>query len=175
MNSGVGLLVVAEPPGCTGRQLALAVLCEVSQVPQCRRFVRRTLEQWDRAGAEEAGSLLVTELVTNVVLHARTDAVVRLSEVDGGVLLEVTDTSQVLPRLAAVSTSTTGGRGLRLLDVYSTSRGLSVTAVGKTVWAVLAVSVTTPATDEQALLGWQDLLELDGLELHDDPGPTSWA
>jgi hypothetical protein len=39
---------------------------------QARQFVSETLEHAGQAGFEDAATLLVSELVTNAILHART-------------------------------------------------------------------------------------------------------
>lgn len=110
-----------------------------------RRFVSSTLS--GRLGREdvESAALLVSELVTNAVVHAGTEVEVQLS-LDGRVLrLRVADgdTRPPVPR-RAVSDELSTGRGLRLLEVLSTRWGVEATAPpeprGKAVWCELSVT-----------------------------------
>lgn len=102
----------AEP----GRRRRLPLSGEASSVPQARRFLRSVLQEWDREQFEEAGTLLVSELVSNAVLHARTDVEVELVDAPDGVLLVVADESPVLPVVRRHSREAATGRGLWLLD-----------------------------------------------------------
>ncbi len=80
--------------------------------------------------------LLVSELVTNAVLHARTPVVVGIHNRSGEVRIEVHDHSGLYPRLHAFSATSATGRGLRLLDSLAKRWGVEPDAdgVGKTVW-----------------------------------------
>jgi serine phosphatase RsbU (regulator of sigma subunit)/anti-sigma regulatory factor (Ser/Thr protein kinase) len=97
---------------------------------------------------EDAQFAVVTglsELVTNVVLHAGTDAQVSL-ELDGSRLTcSVSDTgSRGLPTTASQGGSATRGRGLRLVQSISSAFGSHRTANGATVWFEVEVEVTSP-------------------------------
>lgn len=128
----------------------------VTAVPQAREFVRQVLTDWDHVEQEEAGSLLVTELTANAVLHAGAPVVVAVLEVGEVVLLEVSDGSRALPVAAPRSNAAQGGRGLRLLQRYSIDRGVALTRTGKTIWAVLAADVVMPFDEDQAWQAWGD-------------------
>lgn len=125
-------------------------------VRQAREFVRRVLTEWDRVEQEEAGSLLVTELTANAVLHAEPPVVVTVVEVGEEVLLEVSDGSRALPVAAPRSTAAQNGRGLRLLQRYSADRGVALTPTGKMIWAVLAGDVVMPVDEDEAWQAWGD-------------------
>jgi anti-sigma regulatory factor (Ser/Thr protein kinase) len=146
----------------TARREVLALPGEASSVPQARRFLRRVLEQWGRGEYEEAGELLVSELVTNAVLHARTDITVELADGPDGVLLCVADDSAGLPVLRRHTREAGTGRGLWLLDQYTAAHGVDVTrpGTGKLVWAVLCPEVAEPADGADAALAtWLDQVE----------------
>ena len=106
-------------------------------VPQVRRWAVGVLAVWGADDAEWQVTQLLTEVVTNVVLHAGTAFSIRLGHdpaVPGRVRCEVHDTSPVVPRLRHHSTRATTGRGIRLLDAVSDRWGVERDAGGKTVW-----------------------------------------
>jgi anti-sigma regulatory factor (Ser/Thr protein kinase) len=101
-------------------------------VGAARRFVLDTLGP-DRA-ERPVVALLVSELATNAVRHARTSFVVAVS-VDDKVHAEISDRSPLPPRLAAAPDPLhPGGRGLVLVDELAVAWGYQLTAEGKTVW-----------------------------------------
>jgi anti-sigma regulatory factor (Ser/Thr protein kinase) len=73
-----GLPRAPVPRTADARSSQLALPGEPASVPAARRFVRQVLSEWDRPELDEAGSLLVSELVSNAVLHARTPVEVEL-------------------------------------------------------------------------------------------------
>lgn len=87
--------------------------------------------------AERAGAI-VTELVTNAVLHAATPVGLTVRWDGTGVMVEVTDGSSVrpvppdLPFGDAVT-----GRGLALVDALATAWGTVKSRHGKTVWVLI--------------------------------------
>jgi anti-sigma regulatory factor (Ser/Thr protein kinase) len=86
----------------------------------------------------ESARLLVSELVVNAVIHARTEA--RLSLAFDGELLhvEVADGSTVRPRRRDYSPTATTGRGLMILDAVADRWGVEMGPDSKTVWFDLA-------------------------------------
>ncbi len=78
--------------------------------------------------------LLVSELVTNAVLHARTamTLVVRLRRT--GIRVEVHDTSHGAPVLRDYGDDAMTGRGLALVEELAESRGVERHGSGKAVW-----------------------------------------
>jgi anti-sigma regulatory factor (Ser/Thr protein kinase) len=88
--------------------------------------------------AQEAIRTLVSELVTNVVLHAGTRALLTVEDAGDSVRVLVTDGSAVLPRQRRTGADSTTGRGLRLLQALSAASGTEpssrISPHGKTVW-----------------------------------------
>jgi anti-sigma regulatory factor (Ser/Thr protein kinase) len=110
-----------------------------------RRFVTTLLSGRVQAEDVESAALVVSELVTNAVVHAGTPVELQV-ELDGRLLrLRVADGDgrPPVPR-RAVSDSLSTGRGLRLLEVLSTRWGVEPVrdsgSSGKVVWCELAVS-----------------------------------
>jgi anti-sigma regulatory factor (Ser/Thr protein kinase) len=89
----------------------------------------------------EDTSLVLSELVTNAVLHAGTDVhvTIRVGGVDR-VHLEVGDATPELPALQAVAPDRIGGIGLQIVDQLVAAWGVRTTGPGTVVWADLGVS-----------------------------------
>ncbi|WP_424871909.1 ATP-binding protein [Streptomyces sp. SAI-229] len=86
--------------------------------------------------------LLVSELVTNAVVHTGRPAVLRLSlpgedAEEATVRLEVTDRSERAPVPRCVDGEATGGRGLALVDGLADRWGWSAEGAGKRIWCEL--------------------------------------
>lgn len=110
-------------------------------VREARAFAARTLHDWQLTPLVDSTMLVVSELVTNSILHAATMLRLMLSSADGCVRVAVSDHDDVAP------ISCTGehpawdsltGRGLMLVEAMSRSWGvLPSSSPGKTVWSVL--------------------------------------
>lgn len=119
--------------------------CDASSVGAARRMVKGELAGGigrSAAGAElvEAASLLLSELVTNSIVHARTDIEVRLIADDHMVRAEVSDGNPVVPSTRRPHELAGTGRGLQLIEQLATRWGVSASEVGKTVWFELALA-----------------------------------
>lgn len=108
-----------------------------------RRFVVAELA---RSGVTsdlaDTAELLVSELVTNAVLHAQTDIVVRVRGVCP-VLIEVQDFEPRGPVHRPHDLESVTGRGLDLVQLLAAAHGVRTSGGGKAVWFTLgAVAVT---------------------------------
>jgi anti-sigma regulatory factor (Ser/Thr protein kinase) len=120
--------------------------CDVDMVSVARRFVERTLRLWevDDTFVDEA-VLLASELMSNAVLHARTDVrVTVLAHEDGSLRVEVADENSRLPLTAAPPEDAQSGRGLWLVETLASSWGVERTGEGKTIWFELGEFRATP-------------------------------
>jgi anti-sigma regulatory factor (Ser/Thr protein kinase) len=72
-----------------------------SSVREARRFVTRVLTDWGLLDAVEVVTLLVSELATNAVLHARTAYAVVVSADRDDLTVEVLDASTAARRRPA--------------------------------------------------------------------------
>ena len=79
-------------------------------------------------------AIVVSELATNAVLHARSDFTVEVSLKDGNVRLSVIDASAQPPVVQVPSSSTISGRGLVLVAALGARWGTSPVGDGKEVW-----------------------------------------
>lgn len=106
---------------------------EAEQVGAARLFVDSELATWGIAADDVL--LLVSELATNAVLHARSDFAIRVRAGDDRVRVEVSDGNSRLPTVVSVPADAYSGRGLLLLQALSTAWGVeSHAADGKTIW-----------------------------------------
>jgi GAF domain-containing protein/anti-sigma regulatory factor (Ser/Thr protein kinase) len=82
--------------------------------------------------------LVVTELLTNAVLHGAAPISLRIDRVDGALRVEVKDAGRAVPVRAGRVADAMTGRGLALVSTLTTSWGTTPTADGgKIVWAEL--------------------------------------
>ena len=104
-------------------------------VPAARRFVRDLVSDSETSADVDTVTLLVSEVVTNALLHGRPPRTVRVEVGPEVVRVEVADGSAVLPRLHGFSATAATGRGLRLLNSLALRWGADlVTGQGKVVW-----------------------------------------
>lgn len=105
---------------------------------EARRFVTRSLAQWGDVDSAEDAKLIVTELVTNSILHARSGFTVKVQRRrDRTVRLEVRDCDTRLPRATLDPSDAPSGRGLALVDRIADRWGCDLLDGGKSVWAEL--------------------------------------
>jgi two-component sensor histidine kinase len=101
-----------------------------------RRFaVQRSLELGASTDVADTIALLTSELVTNAVMHARTDihVTVALGEARR-VRVCVRDENTRMPAPAIAPIDATSGRGLLLVQSASTAWGIQTDEDGKTIW-----------------------------------------
>ena len=106
-----------------------------ASVPAARHFVARTLRQWDCSeDVSSVAMLLASEVVTNAIVHARSNAFVRVQLTDGVLRIEVHDATRQLPTPRPADLHAESGRGLMLVDAYSSVWGTNEAGGGKVVW-----------------------------------------
>ncbi len=103
-----------------------------------RHFVASTLIHWGLEDLVDVATLLVSELVTNTILHARCDLVVWITAEHQRVRIAVCDSSPLVPALRIAEFTDTTGRGLALVEACASCWGVDVDAAGKCVWFDLA-------------------------------------
>jgi len=112
-----------------------------SSVATARRFIEARAAAWSfPAPAGEQLVLIGSELVTNAVLHARTELTLTLERRGGRVRISVKDRSQAPATLRHYRADALTGRGLGVVATLSDSWGISAAADGKVVWAELAAN-----------------------------------
>ncbi|WP_432573162.1 SpoIIE family protein phosphatase [Kineococcus sp. SYSU DK005] len=135
------LVLEYRGPSAQLEEAALPLPGDVRAVAQARAFLRTALSAWGAEVLLDEAELVLSELVTNALVH--TDA-------PGGVLLRydrgarrltvnVHDRSTRHPLERHAGPDALGGRGLGIVEAVADEWGVSVAGDGKTVWAELAV------------------------------------
>jgi anti-sigma regulatory factor (Ser/Thr protein kinase) len=123
-----------------------------ASVPAARRFVLEhtdLLDGDDLAEITAVVALLVSELATNAVIHARTPFRVTV-RVAGAVLrVEIEDQDPSLPQPRPSAAQATTGRGLLIVDRLADRWGATRTDAGKQVWFERAI--TRPSSSDRRL------------------------
>lgn len=101
-------------------------------------MIRDSLLQAGREDLVEAAELLVSEIVTNALVHAGTPIDVSFSFVGRGLRIEVTDGSPHAPTPRDYGPNAGTGRGLVLLQEMVDDWGVVPDDPGKTVWFQIA-------------------------------------
>jgi anti-sigma regulatory factor (Ser/Thr protein kinase) len=107
-----------------------------SSVATARRFIKARVAAWSfPERASEQLVLIGSELVTNAVLHARTELTLTLELREDRVRISVKDRSQAPATLRHYRPDALTGRGLGVVAALSDTWGVSAAADGKIVWA----------------------------------------
>ncbi|MGW2489496.1 SpoIIE family protein phosphatase [Streptomyces sp. NPDC001606] len=127
-------------------------------IAEARRQLRELLHDWASADQVDSAVLLVSEMVTNVLVHTDSDALL-LAEVigeRGGRRLRVTvaDAGDDLPHKRRPGELASSGRGLVLIELLAERWGVNPRGEGKSIWFELyespdgPVSVDGPASGD---------------------------
>ncbi|MEU5125408.1 ATP-binding protein [Streptomyces mobaraensis] len=111
-------------------------------VRRAREALRTTLRRWRMGAVEDAAVLVLSELMTNAVVHARVSpgrqVATRFTSEGRRLHLQVEDADRRWSDLSPRGGE--GGRGLLLVEALSQQWGVSErNGVGKSVWALLEV------------------------------------
>ncbi|MFG2603073.1 SpoIIE family protein phosphatase [Streptomyces sp. NPDC048514] len=110
------------------------------EASRARRLVRERLLNWGLPQAVETAELLVSEVVTNALRHARSERIGLRVVRTGALLFEVTDDEPALPAMVAAEPYDESGRGLRVVSRLAREWGASAAGHRKTVWIEQAVT-----------------------------------
>jgi anti-sigma regulatory factor (Ser/Thr protein kinase) len=116
------------------RREVLQLAGEREDVREGRRFLAEALARLGWEDRLDDASLLLSELLANVALHARTSCSVVVKSTEVELRIDVEDRSRVLPRVQHFSIDTTTGRGLRLVEKLADSWGVEPIEEGKRIW-----------------------------------------
>jgi anti-sigma regulatory factor (Ser/Thr protein kinase) len=129
-------------PHTSHRSAVTAFAAEPTSATAARRFLRQTLAGVDKVSENlrDRAELIVSELVTNAVLHAGAGPIVSIRVDDDHVRIAVEDTSASAPVLREYGLDATTGRGLQVVSSAATEWGVETTSSGKAVWAIIAMN-----------------------------------
>ncbi|MFE4540291.1 ATP-binding protein [Streptomyces scopuliridis] len=139
--------MTAAEPNATGLPgYSETMQCEAESVGRARQLVAAALSIWGLGDLADRSTLIVSELVANVIKHTRCRlvhvAVWRLT--DDSVRVAVVDGSRDIPRMACSSDDSEDGRGLVLVDVLSDRWNYECQRSSKIVWAELGLKAEEP-------------------------------
>lgn len=117
---------------------AQSFTCALDAPAKARRFVKTNLEAWRVTEHLDDALLVVSELVTNAVLHAGTDLTVSVARRNDVIRLAVQDAYRVLPLASDAETQSPTGRGLVVVAAVARRWGADFADSGKVVWADIA-------------------------------------
>jgi anti-sigma regulatory factor (Ser/Thr protein kinase) len=122
---------------------------------EARRAARSALTAWGLSrhlGLDDTVQLLVTELVSNGVRHARTPLELVLKFDGSRLRISLADGDPRLPVAAERQELTVGGFGLALIGSLSTNWGTDLDAPrGKTVWFEIDTTVIETQDEDRQL------------------------
>ncbi|BCJ54341.1 sulfate transporter [Actinoplanes sp. NBRC 14428] len=104
-----------------------------------RELVTEACARWEMPDRAGGACIVVTEMVNNVVAHARTSMTVLVGRHGGGMAVAVRDGSSHIPSFTGspVPVTSYGGRGMLLIDSVANRWGCLPVPDGKVVWASL--------------------------------------
>ncbi|WP_228040330.1 ATP-binding protein [Streptomyces chromofuscus] len=153
--SGLGAAAAADPLGSAAeRRFRFELAAHPGSPAQARRLTRTRLTGW--AVCEDTcdtAALVVSELVTNAILHTASDVVVcELHDGDELVRIAVRDQGCAAgdPHPSSGRAEEEHGRGLLLVDALAHAWGAHEHGPGLLVWAELPRQADAPRGD----LGW---------------------
>lgn len=109
---------------------------DITSPRAARRFVGDLLGEPD-GETRNLALVLTSELVTNAVVHARTQVDVRVELATDHMRVEVADSDPRLPLPTAHVPEALGGRGLFLVQELASTWGTDTCPGGKVVWFTL--------------------------------------
>jgi PAS domain S-box-containing protein len=116
------------------RTLSRRLKLHPTAVGEGRRFIRDVLRENRRDHLCEAAELVISEVVTNALVHAGTEVQVAAQVGRDRVRVEVSDGSPHLPAPKRYADLASTGRGLQVLEQMVDRWGVEPHDEGKTVW-----------------------------------------
>ncbi|MGC9537538.1 SpoIIE family protein phosphatase [Streptomyces sp. UG1] len=128
------LLVVHTRSTPAGDVASLQLAEDPRAAAEAREYIRRQLALWDLDDLVMTTELVASELVGNVVRHAKGPIRLRLLR-SRSLICEVYDGSLTSPRIRRAGAGDEGGRGLQLVAAVSQRWGTRFLGDGKCIWA----------------------------------------
>ncbi|GAA2191705.1 MULTISPECIES: SpoIIE family protein phosphatase [Streptomyces] len=133
---GCGDAVAVRPP--VRRTLLSVAQDEPDRIAEARQHLRELLHDWRSADQVDSAVLLVSEMVTNVLVHTDADALLLAEVVGEGagrrLRVEVFDSGDDLPHRRRPGELASSGRGLMLIELLADAWGVDPRGEGKSIW-----------------------------------------
>ncbi|MFE0579537.1 SpoIIE family protein phosphatase [Streptomyces sp. NPDC058874] len=141
---------VAHPARPVRRTMLTVAQAEPERIAGARRQVRELLHDWADEEQLDAVVLMVSEMVTNVLVHTDGDALL-VAEAAGELgerrlRVEVTDSSDELPHKRHPGEMASSGRGVLLMEMLADAWGVDPRGEGKSIWFELYEQSKQPDT-----------------------------
>jgi anti-sigma regulatory factor (Ser/Thr protein kinase) len=121
---------------------------EPERVAEARRQLRELLHDWCSTDQVDSAVLLLSEVLTNVLVHTDAAALLEAEITDAPqgrrMRVEVTDAGAELPHLRAPGELASSGRGLLLIELLAHAWGVVPRGKGKSIWFELDESAAPP-------------------------------
>ena len=116
---------------------------EITSISAARRYAQSIIGSESVADFDVV-ALLITEVVTNAIVHARTPIVMTVQKTGGTIRVEVHDEDPTLPVVQRAEPYQPGGRGMAIVAGFADAWGAKAAPPnGKTVWFEVACSRPT--------------------------------
>jgi signal transduction histidine kinase/DNA-binding response OmpR family regulator len=136
----IAILVARISDRSVERVAVLDLLAKPSSVKQGRVFTTTTLREWSLADAViEDATLMVSEMLTNAVVHGRPPVRLRLRKTSDELTIEVDDGSSAMPRRLRAGPDDLHGRGLAIVAELGARWAARPDGYGKTVWSTIPI------------------------------------
>ncbi|XVU24615.1 ATP-binding protein [Actinoplanes sp. CA-054009] len=131
-----------------GRRVSLELEPAAGAARRSRELITEQCGRWECPELAGPACIVVTEMVNNVVAHARTPMIVLLAAHGDGMSVAVRDRSATVPTFDGTPVPVTayGGRGMLLIDSVSARWGSLRLDGGKVVWALIDDEEAAKAT-----------------------------
>jgi serine phosphatase RsbU (regulator of sigma subunit)/anti-sigma regulatory factor (Ser/Thr protein kinase) len=141
----IAVLLLSRPLGGAAavrpevrRSLLTVAQAEPERISVARQQLRELLHDWTSPDQVDSAVLLLSEMLTNVLVHTDTDALL-LAEVSGDkgerrMRVEVTDAGDDLPHKRRPGELASSGRGLVLIELLADAWGVYPRGQGKSIW-----------------------------------------
>jgi anti-sigma regulatory factor (Ser/Thr protein kinase) len=113
-------------------------------VTAARRFARDVLRDVPPQ-ARDTVALMVSELATNAIRHTNSGFELTVWQTESEIRVEATDRGGGEPTVRTPALTDPSGRGLQIIDVFSTAWGHERQGEAKTVWFSLSLEAATAA------------------------------
>ncbi|MFG1878156.1 ATP-binding protein [Sphaerisporangium sp. NPDC049003] len=114
-----------------------ALPADLAVVGEARAMVRKTLTDWGLPHLVDDAELVISELVTNALVHGAAPVVMALHDAGPALIGAITDRSTTPLAARDPDLEDTGGRGLAIVRALAASWGVWPYPTGKTIWFTL--------------------------------------